>query len=58
MNHSVPSILDLIAADAGISPEFAKQIAIVGSDRWLEVRDQEAADHAADARIEAYGSDE
>jgi hypothetical protein len=40
----IPSIPDLIAADAGVSPEFTAAIAQVGSDRWLEVRQTEGAD--------------
>ena len=51
-SFAVQSILDLIAADAGINPLFAAAICRVGSERWHEVRDQEAADRAADMRRE------
>ena len=48
----VPSILDMIAADANVSPAFAAAVARVGSDCWNEIRDQETADQRADERRE------
>ena len=53
---AVHSILDLIAADAGVSPLFAAAICQVGSARWHEVRDQETADQRAEEYAERIGA--
>lgn len=51
-HHSPRNLQQLIAHDAEVDSAFMADICRVGSDRWLEVREQEAADHAADARAE------
>lgn len=53
---AVPTILDLIAADAGVSPLFVAAICRVGSERWHEVRDQETADQRAEEYAERIGA--
>lgn len=48
----------LIAVDAQVDSAFMADICKVGAERWLEVREQEQADHAADVRREAlFGSE-
>jgi hypothetical protein len=42
----------LMAADADVDSAFMAEICRVGSDRWLEVREQEGADHAAEVRAD------
>lgn len=46
------NLQQLIAADADVDSEFMAEICRVGSERWMEVREQEGADHAADVRRE------
>lgn len=52
---SLPTALDLIAADPNINPAFRQALRIErGSDRWLDLREEEDS-RADDARDEAEG---
>lgn len=58
------NIFQLLADDPSVDPAFkramgcAPGIARVGSERWLEVRAQERADHQSDERrTEQFGAD-
>lgn len=46
------NLQQLMARDAQVDSAFMAEICKVGSERWLEVREQEGADHAADIRRE------
>lgn len=56
--HAPRNLQQLIADDAEIDSAFMAEICRIGSERWLEVREQEGADHAADQRREREESGE